>query len=199
MQKYMDRCGLPIHWLFVILWMTTGCTPIAGGPPPTRMPAGKRYDAGLAHTTAVQMPSTEYGSQIFLEEAVWIRKSVGEKSELHFTTGIFWGGGFSYYGVIGYRRYLALTESRNIALEARIGGPFYVEIGVPIQQQIGAKNLWLTAHPSIGLNAFGFIHMPLGLSWSPNDRVQLNASMGSRFGGENPMLLHLHGGVSFPF
>ena len=193
MGKYLYWRGLSFSLL------VAGCTPIAGGPPPTRLPMGKSYDAGLAHTTALQMPSAEYGSQIFLEESVWIRKSVGEKSEVHLTTGIFWGGGFSYYGVIGYRRYLTLSESRKVGVDARIGGPFYAEIGLPIQQQVGTTKLWLTTQPSIGLNAFGIIHVPLGLSWEINDGVHLNTLVGSRFGGENSMLLHINGGVSFPF
>ena len=198
MQKFQSLVGLWQIGSFMWCLFVCGCAPIAGGPPPTRMPSDSTYDAGVAHTTAFQLPSEDYGSQIFLEEAIWMRRAIGEKSEVHLTTGIFWGGGFSYYGVLGYRRYFAFSESRTVAIDARLGGPFYGEIGFPVQQNIRPK-LWLTTHPAIGLNGFGFVHLPVGLSWAINDNVQLNMSIGSRFGTENAMLLYMNSGVSFPF
>lgn len=174
------------------------CTPIAVGPPPTKIPMGSTQEIGVQHSTALQVEGNEI-NQIFLEEAIWYRKKLNSNSELQLAGGAFWNGTPIFYGFMGYRRYFTLADGGEFGIDVKVGPPFYAEVGIPLQQQIGDKPFWITTHPSAGLNAFGALHIPLGISWQPKEKIHCNTSIGSRFIGDNPSLFYWNAGISFPF
>jgi len=181
--------------LVELLW---ACTPIAQGPPPTKISMGSQQEIGVAHSTAFQIEGGDSIEQIFLDEGIWYRRNIGKNSEIQGMTGVVWGGSLYYYGVVGYRRYFTV-EGLDTAIDIKVGGPFYAEIGIPLQKQVAERPLWLTAQPSYGISGFGSVSVPVGISWQPKEHVQINTMIGSRFVGENPLLFYWNAGASFPF
>ena len=174
------------------------CTPMAAGPPPTQIPVDFHQELGSTFGTGVQIKDQKV-DQIFLEESLWYRKRIDDKSEVQIMGGAAWNDAPLLYGVIGFRRYFVTADGGEFGIDIKFSGPFYVEIGLPLQTQLGDNPVWLTTHPSIGLNAFGAVHIPLGITWQPNDRWLFITSLGTRFIGENPQLVYWNGGISIPF
>ena len=183
---------------FTYPMMLGACAPMGMGPPPTQIPL--QYDEELGNTfgMGVQIQDQEV-EQLLLDESLWYRKRLGEKSELQFIGGAIWNGDPIVYGAIGFRRYFTTADGGQFGIDVKISGPFFAEIGMPLQRQLGTKNLWLTTHPSFGINGFGAAHIPVGLNWQPRDKWFLNTSVGTRFVGPNPQLWYWNGGVSIPF
>lgn len=173
------------------------CTPMAAGPPPTQIPVGFKQEFGSSFGSGVQITDQEV-PPLFLEKSLWYRKSVGDKSEFHLLGGGAWNGDPIFYGAVGFRRYFVTADGGEFGIDAKFGGPFYMEIGLPLQKQV-TNTIWLTTHPSVGLNGFGTVHLPIGLNWKPKDKWFINTSLGTRFLNENPQLIYWNGGVSIPF
>jgi hypothetical protein len=170
------------------------CTPIAGGPPPNSIPSDMTQEFGTSSTAAITSESP------FIQQNLWYRKTLGAQSEIQFAGGVGLGSGIAYYGALGYRRYFkSVPEKTQLGIDLKLGGPFYFEAGLPMSKQLDDYSVWITTHPSVGFNSFGLVHIPVGLSWRPQDSFQLNTSIGTRFLGGNPMILYWNGGASFPF
>ena len=169
-----------------------GCAPIAGGPPPIGMAPGVQQEFGTSTTAAATSVSP------FLEQNLWVRKAVGNRSELQLSGGTVFSGDLFYHLAVGYRHYLQPDSSPNrTGIDFKLGGLYYFEAGVPMSFEL-TDRLWLTSHPSAGFNPFGLVKVPLGLSWNLNKGRRLHSSVGTRFMAENPTLFYGNVGLSFP-
>ena len=186
------RLGWPTG-LCVLSHFVSGCAPIAGGPPPIGMAPGVQQEFGTSTTAAVTSASP------FLEQNLWLRKAIGNRSELQLSGGAFYGGDLFYHAAVGYRFYVQPDSSPiQTGIDVKIGGIYYFEAGVPMSFEV-TDRLWLTSHPSAGFNPFGLVKVPLGLSFDLNKGRRLHSSVGTRFLGENPTLVYANVGLSFPF
>ena len=168
------------------------------GPPPTQIPTHFTEEVGTTFGFGIQV-SEQTVEQLFLDDSLWYRKRIGEKSEIQFIGGSIWNGDPMIYGAVGFRRYFTTADGGQFGIDVKVSGPFFAEIGIPLQQQVGNKKLWVTSQPSFGINGFGSAHIPIGLNWQPRNKWLLNTSVGTRFMGPNPQLWYWNSGVSFPF
>ena len=175
----------------LLLALTVGCSPINGGPPPVALPDDFRQDFGVNHTT-VPLPDS-----IGIEDALYYRRAVGERSELHVTGGFVLGYSIFPYTMFGYRRYLIDRPGRTLGLEVQLSPPIFAEVAVPMAFQLPGRSLFLTAHPSVGLTYMGVVNLPVGLTWQPRPRLQIHNALGARLGGNN--YAYWSTGVSVPF
>ena len=164
----------------ILILPLVACVPMAAGPPPTQIPIGFDQEFGSTFGTGAQVENQEI-EQLLLDESLWYRKRIGDKSEFQLVGGAAWNGDPIFYGAIGLRRYLMTADGGKFGLDIKFGGPYYAEIGLPLQRQLGDKPIWLTTHPSVGLNAFGAVHIPVGLNWQPKDKWLFNTSLGTRW------------------
>lgn len=188
----------------MMLWssfLMPACTPMGAGPPPTRLPYDNKHEVGF-HLGAEVGPEPE-----FLEEATWYRKSLGPHSELFFLAGGIFTGDFFVYTGMGYRRYFRAATANNemeqpvdVAIEVAAGG-IWGHVAVPISVQLGGKPMYFTTQPSFGYNALGSVHIPVGFSWQPRPRMQVDTSVGTRFLSPqgNAPLGYVNAGMTFPF
>jgi len=179
-------------------FLLASCAPMSVGPPPTQIPSGHTQEFGSTVGTGVQIEEEEI-QQIFLEESFWYRHVLSDKSEVQLLGGMVWNGDPIVFGAVGFRRYFTTADGGKFGIDVKVGGPFYAEIGLPLQQQLGDRSLWLTTHPSVALNGFGHVNLPVGLNWQPKDKWFVSSVFGTRFVGENPMLFYSNLGVSIPF
>ena len=180
-------------FLLILVMSHVGCSPMGMGPPPTQIPSGYNEELGSTVGVGVQIDEQNV-EQLLLDESLWYRKRLGEKSELQFIGGAIWNGDPIVYGAVGFRRYFTTADGGQFGIDIKVSGPFFAEIGIPLQRQLGDKNVWLTSHPSYGINGFGAAHVPVGLIWQPRDKWLLNTSVGTRFVGLNPQLWYWNGG-----
>ena len=170
--------------------MVSGCAPIAGGPPPIGMAPGVQQEFGTSTTAAATSESP------FLEQNLWLRKAVGNHSELQLSGGIFTSGDLFYHVAVGYRFYFQPDSAPN-----RTGIDFNLGDSITLKPVLMSfeltDRLWLTAI-HLGSNPFGLVKVPPAV-WNLNKGRRLDPSVGTRFMGENPTLFYGNVGLSFPF
>ncbi len=157
------------HAALVVL--TSGCLPMAGGPPPVALPDGQRQDIGFTHAT-IRVPGA-FG----IEDALHYRRAVTDRSELHVTAGAIIANYGAPYTMVGFRRYLVDRPGRTIGLGLSMG-PFPL-IAVPVAVQLPGRSLTLTTNPSVGVSSIGvFPTLPVGLTWQPRPHLQVHNALG---------------------
>ena len=122
------------------------------------MAPGVQQEFGTSTKTAATSVSP------FLEQNLWVRKAVGNRSELQLSGGIFTCGDLFYHVAVGYRLYLQPDSRPNrTGIDLKLGGLYFFEAVVPMSFEL-TDRLWLTSHPSAGFNPFRQVKVPLGLS-----------------------------------
>ena len=119
--------------VFLISMTLCSCAPMSVGPPPTKIPDGFHQEFGNTFGVGIQTQDQEV-EQLFLEKSFWFRKALGKKNEFQIMGGAVWNGDPIFYGAVGFRRYLM---SGDCGIDIKLGGPFYVEVGMPLQSQLG--------------------------------------------------------------
>lgn len=176
------------------------CAPIAVGPPPMPLPAEARGEVGLHNSARLSQYPQELGP------AIWFRRPTRGGNELYVLAGAALGIEIFPFAGVGCRRYLlesnqgdSLADRLDLGIELGAGAA-WAHVAMPVSLRLG-PSVWLTSQPSIGLNYFGLVHVPLGVSLRPREHVQVNAVLGSRllsFLG-NDSIHYWNVGMSFPF
>ena len=174
----------------VVVGFASGCLPMAGGPPPVAIPDGHGQDIGFTHAT-IRVPGA-FG----IEDMLYYRGAVGDKTELYVTGGAIIANYGSPYMLLGYRRYLVDRPGRTLGLDLSVG-PF-PRLAVPIAVQLPGRSLTLTTNPSVGVSSIGvFPTLPVGLTWQPKPRLQVHNALGVQV--YDGIAGYWSTGVSFPF
>jgi len=179
------------------------CVPLSMAPSPVPLAGAHQHEFGVQND--VVFPLQEAGAQF------WYRRDRGDDSEVFFQGGTLLGYGIFPYLGAGYRRYWVTPDSDDVAgfrdsmslgWEFSGGAFAWFQMGLPMSARLGRSPIWLTSNPTVGLNNFGFLHLPVGTSLRVSDGVRINAVLGGWFFRElsfREYRLYSSAGVSFPW
>lgn len=148
------------------------CAPSISMPPPVPFAADQRREVGAAGMLGQTFPYPE--ADLPWGVKVWGVWKLGERTDLGGVMGAGYPGFYS--AGLMFRYFPVQNERFRLGVQAE-GGYAWASLGVPVAYAVTPR-LWLYTEPELGASMSGPLSVPLGVSYSAGEHVQLDLEVG---------------------